>query len=366
MKKIFTILALAAVSASAFAQKTQQYMRVEFDVPMTSYDDPASGKQGTAVAAGQKDNYVYVNPTHQYLDFNVSEHPITFRTTTDNINENTYFNFNQVRNTQTYVNDVKNFFPYQTQHITKITTYSIPVETVKLLNANDTVPKEFTYAGDGNKYMVGEFTFNRLPRNVAELKTLIEPNGDGVRTHCHNPMFVAAVMYLVYPRLLDCSQDCRDMIDYLHGKFHTPKVETYGISNRSFQELCISRYTDGKGKDANGYHWNHNHLFQWFKGALPSNQYKPNGKGYGPGEEDGPYTVYVAWDNTAPMMRIGDLDAIQARFLLLNDPHITNKDDLAVVQIQPLVVGVRGTRKNGWFFHMNPETYYYKGKVQTK
>lgn len=367
MKKIFTILALAAVSASAFAQKTQQYMRVEFTVPMTSYDDPASGKTGTAVAQGQKDNYIYVNPTHQYLDFNVSEHPFSYRSTTTDYNENSYYYLDQVRNTQTYVEDTKNKYPFQVQYIKSITPYSMNVETVKLLSApSDTIPQEFTYAGDGKKYMVGEFTFNRLPRNVEELKTLIEPNGDGKRTHCHNPMFVAAVMYLIYPRLLDCSQDCRDMIDYMHGKFHTPKVETYGISNRSFQNLCISHYTDGKGKDANGYYWNHNHLFQWFKGALPSNQYMPNGdasKGYF-GQDS--YTVYVAWDTTSPMLNIGDLDAIQARFLLLCDPHITNKADLAVEQIQPLVVGCRSTKKNGWFFQLNPETYYYKGKAQTK
>lgn len=365
MKKIFTIFALAALSVSAFAQKTQQYMRVEFNVPMTSYDEPASGKQGTAVAAGMKDNYIYVNPTHQYLDFNVSEHPFSFRSTTTEYNENSAYYIDQVRNTQTYVNDTKNKYPFQVDKVKSITTYSLPVETVKLLSAPaDTVPQQFTYAGDGKKYMVGEFTFNRLPRNVAELKTLIEPNGDGKRAHCHNPMFVAAVMYLIYPRLLDCSQDCRDMIDYMHGKFHTPKVETYGISNRSFQNLCISHYTDGKGKDGNGVYWNHNHLFQWFKGALPSNQYKPNGKGYSP--EDGPFTVYVAWDNTAPLMRSGDLDAMQARFLLLCDPHITNKADLAVEQIESLVVMCRSTRKHGWFFHSNPETYYYNGKAQTK
>lgn len=363
MKKIFLALALSALTLSGFAQAQQNYVRVEFNVPMTSYDDPKSDKSGTAVAQGMKDNYIYVNPAHQYLDFNVTEHPFGYRSTTNNFNEYSYYYFKQTRNTQTYIEDTKNNYPYDVQKVTSMTTYSIPVEKVNFIsNPADTIPQKFHFIGDNKDYMVGEFTFDRLPRNVAELKTLIEPNGDGKRAHCHNPMYVAAVMYLVLPRLLDCSQDCRDMIDYLFGKFNKEKVETYGISNRTFQNICTATYNTNFGHDKSNKYWDHNHLFQFFKGALPSNQYKPNGKGYG--YDDGPYTVYVAWDNQAPVMRSGDLACQTYCFNLISDPHLTNKADLAFETPEPQKVYVRDTKKHGCFFYSNVEMYFARGKDQ--
>lgn len=363
MKKIFLTLALSALALSGFAQAQQNYVRVEFNVPMTSYDDPKSDKSGTAVASGMPNDYVYCNPAHQYLDFNVTDHPFSYRSTTNTFNEYSYYYLHQVHNTQTYVEDNTHQYKYQVDKITSMTTYSIPVETVKLLSAPaDTIPQKFHYVGDNKDYMVGEFTFNRLPRNVAELKTLIEPNGDGKRVHCHNPMYIAAVMYLVWPRLLDCSQDCRDMVDYLFGKFNKEKVETYGISNRSFQNICTATYNGNFGHDKSNKYWDHNHLFEFFKGALPSNQYKPNGKGYGC--DDGPYTVYVAWDNTAPVMRSGDLDCQVYTFNLISDPHLTDKADLAFDTPEPQKVMVRDTKKHGCFFYSNVEMYYARGKDQ--
>lgn len=367
MKKIFTTLALAALALTGFAQATQDYMRVEFNVPMTSFDNPKTDKSGTAVAQGMKDDFTYCNPMHQYLDFNVTEHPLKFRPNNkSNITTGSSYYLDQVRNTQTFVEDSTHNMPFLVDKIVSITKYSIPVETVKLLNANDTVPKEMTFIGNGKTYRIGKFTFNRLPRNVAELKTLIEPNGDGVRTHCHNQMFVAAAMYLVFPRLLDCSQDCRDMIDYLFGKFDTPNVDdTYGISNKSFQDLCISQFAGNQGKDANGV-MDHNHLFQYFEGATPANQYMPNGdasKGYF-GQDS--YTVYVAEPLQDPMLTSGDHDCYVAVFNLISNPQATSKADVAFEDPTAKSVEIRSTKKHGWYFHSKAEIYYGKGKDQKK
>lgn len=370
MKKIFTTLALAFVAMSGFAQATQKYVRVEFSVPITNFDfpeDPAK-KGKTSVASAKCDDYVYPNPLNPYLDFNVTEHPITYRTTNPtNLSESSYFYLDQVRNTQYFTEDKVNKTKYDCQNITKMTAYEIPVETVKLLNTDTAaVEMDKPYIGNNKKYKIGKFTFNRLPRNVAELKTLIEPNGKGERVGCHNPMYIAAVMYLVWPRLLDCSQDCRDMVDYLFGKFDNPRPETYGISNRSWQNLCIATYNGNKGKDANGYHWEHNKLFEYFYGAKPSNQYMPNGdmtKGY---FNQDSYTVYVAWDTTEPLMRSGDYDCTIARFLLISNPDATSKNDIAFDDPTAKVVMVRTTKHHGCYFQSNAEIYYGKGRHQTK
>ena len=140
------------------------------------------------------------------------------------------------------------------------TRYSIPVEKVELI---DSVPfTNWTFIGDNKKYNGTVFTFNRLPRNVAELKPLLEDaNGNRVEA-CNNPLFIGAVMYLVWPRLLDCSQDCRDMVDYLYGTQYSA-LNTYGIANQAFQNACISEYTSNGGKDAAGF-WLHNNVFQYY------------------------------------------------------------------------------------------------------
>ena len=49
--------------------------------------------------------------------------------------------------------------------INNITAFSIPVETVSLVDS--TATHEYKFPGDNKTYRVSEFTFNRLPRNVA-------------------------------------------------------------------------------------------------------------------------------------------------------------------------------------------------------
>ena len=361
MKKIFTTLAMAAFAMTSFAQATQQYWRVEFDMPIVS---DGSGK--TSVAAGMKDNYTYCNPEHQYLDFQANgtltakgqANPMGFRATTNQVSENSTFYLENGRtaqyNTSTNQATIEKY-PYQVDHITKITAYSIPVEKVELIDSTTT--HEYTYFGNNKTYRVAEFTFNRLPRNVAELKTLME-DGNGARVEAaKNPLFVAAVMYLVCPRLLDCSQDCRDMIDYLFGTQYT-QLNTYGISNKTFQDLCIGTFG---GVDYAGMP-THNNLFQHFAGATPSNQYKPNGKGYG--YDNGPYKVRVGWALNDPVVYSGQMKCDVANLVLFPNPDATQKDDASFDDPTAHVSKLRATNKNGWFMMDGERSYFSKGKDQ--
>jgi hypothetical protein len=193
---------------------------------------------------------------------------------------------------------------------------------------------------------------------VAELKTLME-NADGSRTAAaNNPLFVAAVMYLVYPRLLDCSQDCREMIDFLFGTQYA-QLQTTGIANVTFQDLCIAQFTGNNGKDYGG-GMQHNNLFQHFAGATPGNQYKPNGKDYW----TGPYKVRVAWDANTPMEYSAQKRAYIARLLLMPNPDAETKDQISFEDPTAHIVKLRSTNSNGWFMMDGEKIYFSKGKDQ--
>ena len=373
MKKLFTTIAMAAFAMTGFAQTAQQYFHVEFTMPIVS--DGSGG--GTSVASGMKDDYTYCNPEHQYLDFqaggnivtvgtnsprdnsgaNGTAMPMGFRSTTNSPTETSAFYLHNERTAQYNVAQGRAEvakYPYQVDRIKSISAYSIPIEKVSLIDS--TATHEITFIGDNKKYRVSEFTFNRLPRNVAELKTLME-NADGSRVAAaQNPLFVAAVMYLVWPRLLDCSQDCRDMIDYLFGAQYKA-LNTYGISNQSFQNVCIGHFN----KDANGF-YEHYQLFQFFAGATPANQYKPNGKGYG--YDNGPYKVRVAWDPNTPTEYSAQNNCTYARLLLMPNPNASVKADQSFDDPIPHVVKVRSTKNNGWFFLDGEKIYYAKGRDQ--
>ena len=367
MKKILFSIALAAAAMTATAQpltatatQTQKYHRVEFTVPIVGSNTGSN----TSVAATMKDDYTYCNPEHQYLDFPAGGNTkavgtvgnMGFRTTTGTVTENSSFYLDNGRTTWTTPgNTAKANYPYLVDKISKISAYSIPVETVKLIDS--TATHEYTYFGNNKTYRVSEFTFNRLPRNVAELKTLME-NPDGSRVEAaKNPLFVAAVMYLVCPRLLDCSQDCRDMIDFLFGTQYK-QLNTYGISNKTFQDLCIGTFG---GNDYAGFP-THNNLFQHFAGATPSNQYKPNGKGYG--YDNGPYKVRVGWALNDPITYSGQMKCDVANIDLFPNPDATNVDDASFDDPTGHAVKLRATNKNGWFMMDGERVYFSKGKDQ--
>lgn len=353
MKKLLSIFALSVVALTSSAQRYQQYFRVKFNVPTTGYQN-STGK--SPVASTMKDYFMYCNPEHDYLDFQATDNPMGFRSTTNNYNEYSSFYVANTRNTESNPADRYNY-PYTVDKIESITAYSIPVETVSLINARDTAAHSLTFVGNGKTYVGADFVFNRLPRNVAELKTLIEPNGDGVRVGCDNPLYVAAVMTLIWPRLLDCSQDCRDMADYLFGK-HYKALNTIGVSNVFFQNLCTATY--GSYVDGGGY-LEHYKLFEFFGGATPGNQYKPNGKGYGP--EDGPFKVRIVWDHV-PTEPLASKNCTLAHVLLVPNPDARSAEELAFAEIAALSVTLRSTKNNGWFMHDGLSTFIAKGHDQ--
>ena len=338
MKKIFTTLALAAFAMTSFAQATQQYFRVEFTVPITG-DKIPTGQSNNSVAATMKDSYTFCNPQNEYLDFQAGK-PMGFRsTTTTNINENSAFYLENGRTGQTP--GVVQTYPYQVDRIKKITAYSIPVETI---TCDSTTTHEYKFPYDGNTYKVAEFTFNRLPRNVAELKTLIETNGK-LNGSTNNALFVAACVVAVWPRILDCSQDCRDMLDYLAGK-HYAQLNATGISNADFQDVCISGLVS---KDYAGA-WQYNSLYGYFEGATPGNQYKANGKGYG--YDNGPYKVRVGWHLSAPLSPVGNWGGKNmAKICLFPNPAATSKSEVGFENPIMRFVELRETGKNGWFLN---------------
>ena len=370
---------MAAFAMTSFAQATQQYWRVEFTVPITGDKVPA-GQSNNSVAATMKDYYTYCNPEHDYLDFQANgtlvargngngdsgtANPMGFRSTTTNYNENSAFYLENGRTAQynTSTNQVAiEKYPYQVDKIKSITAYSIPVEKVELI---DSVPfTGYIYPGNPNHKENGElgyngtvFTFNRLPRNVAELKTLME-NADGSRVEAaKNPLFVAAVFYLVCPRLLDCSQDCRDMMDYLFGTQYSA-LNTYGIANQTFQNWCTATFGQ---KDSGGYQ-EHNKIFQHFAGATPGNQYKPNGKGYG--YDNGPYKVRVVWARASAITHSGQMNADVATVLCMPNPDAQTAGDQSFDNPDAHTVKLRSTNQNGWFLTDGEKSYFSKGKDQ--
>ncbi len=362
MKKIFSTFAMALVALTSMAQKNQQYFRVEFDVPVSNEGKTYSGSN-TSVSATMKDNYVYCNPEHEYLDFQATDNPMFFRTTNpSNVSETSSFYIGNKRTTQSGMGTEN--YPYLLDHITKISAYSIPVEkitvdsteTYRLNEGDPRFPGDYPTSPSHKYYDVADFTFNRMPRNVAELKTLLEDeNGKRVKA-CDNPLFMAAVCYFIWPRLLDCSQDCRDMWDYMYGK-HYEALNTSGIANQTFQNACISQYV---GKDAAGV-YSHNKAFQHFGGATPSNHYKPNGKDYGP---EGPFVVRVGWDVKDPLTYSGEKQCYVASMLLFPNPTTQDRGEIAFDYPVGHVVKFRSTKTSGWFLMDGEKSYYSKGKDQ--
>ena len=186
MKKLFTTIVMAAIAMSAFSQAYQQYFRVEFNCPIT-----ADGSGKTSV--GQMgDSYTYCNPEHNVIvngekhgwiliqgggNLTAYDEPagnLTFRPQTANISNSTAFFLENGRYGQ---GGAKANWAYQLESstwgtvINNITAFSIPVEKVSLIDS--TATHEYKFPGDNKTYRVSEFTFNRLPRNVAELKTLV-------------------------------------------------------------------------------------------------------------------------------------------------------------------------------------------------
>ena len=143
--------------------------------------------------------------------------------------------------------------------IKQVTAYNQPIKTITVSSSRE--PSEV----EGVKKIT--YTFNALPRNIEELKTL-EVND---REYFKSPHFVTALFICCLNRLPDNSTDTWEMINYL--RTHTATVGEDNIMkmfNDDIQNI-VQHLLD---PDDNGFP-SVNGLRSYFAGSSPDNQYTP-------------------------------------------------------------------------------------------
>ena len=244
MKKLFSTLALAFVTVAVSAQSVT-YFRVQFSENL---------EQVKTYAA---DGKTFFNPAYDYLDFKGSL-PFTHGSLSGNVDANAYYYIGNAPNDKTRFTLAKTD---GTLAIKKVSAYSQPVQTITVTE------EESTYAKNGKKQFT--YTFNALPRNIEELKTLEVDN----RKYFESQYFVTALFICCLNRIADNSADAWEMINYL--RTHTATVGQNGISyvsNADMQNIVQSNLV---GKDSNGFPVV-NGLRSFFAGATPENLYTPS------------------------------------------------------------------------------------------
>lgn len=143
--------------------------------------------------------------------------------------------------------------------IKQVTAYNQPIKTITVSSSRE--PSEV----EGVKKIT--YTFNALPRNIEELKTL-EVND---REYFKSPHFVTALFICCLNRLPDNSTDTWEMINYL--RTHTATVGEDNITKvyNSDTQNIVQHLLD---PDGNGFP-SVNGLRSYFAGSSPDNQYKP-------------------------------------------------------------------------------------------
>lgn len=244
MKKTFLTMTLAIATVAVYAQQSVNYFRVQFSENL---------EQVKTYAA---DGKTFFNPAYDYLDFKGSL-PFTHGSLSGNVDENAYYYIGKAPNDRTRFQLAKTDGSLA---IKKVTAYSQPVQTITVSS------EEGTYAVNGKKQVT--FTFNALPRNIEELKTLEVDN----RKYFESQYFVTALFICCLNRIADNSADAWEMINYL--RTHTATVGMNGInvvSNLDMQNIVQSNLV---GKDSNGFPVV-NGLRSFFAGATPENLYTP-------------------------------------------------------------------------------------------
>lgn len=244
MKKTFLTMTLAIASVAVYAQQSVNYFRVQFSENL---------EQVKTYAA---DGKTFFNPAYDYLDFKGSL-PFTHGSLSGNVDENAYYYIGKAPNDRTRFQLAKTDGSLA---IKKVTAYSQPVQNITVTS------EEGTYAVNGKKQVT--FTFNALPRNIEELKTLEIDN----RKYFESQYFVTALFICCLNRIADNSADAWEMINYL--RTHTATVGMNGInvvSNLDMQNIVQSNLV---GKDTNGFPVV-NGLRSFFAGATPENLYTP-------------------------------------------------------------------------------------------
>jgi len=243
MKKMLLTLALSAATAAVMAQQSVTYFRVQFSENL---------EQVKTYAA---DGKTFFNPAYDYLDFKGSL-PFTHGSLSGNVDANAYYYIGNSPSDRTRFQLAKTDGSLA---IKKVSAYSQPVETI-------TVTSEESEYKEGKKQVT--FTFNALPRNIEELKTLEVNN----REYFESQYFVTALFIACLNRIADNSADAWEMINYL--RTHTATVGQNGISlvsNLDMQNIVQSNLV---GKDTNGFPVV-NGLRSFFAGSSPENLYTP-------------------------------------------------------------------------------------------
>lgn len=229
-------MALTIAAATVSAQSVT-YFRVQFSENL---------EQVKTYAA---DGKTFFNPAYDYIDFKGTL-PFTHGSKSGNVDENAYFYIGNTPNDKTAFTLAKTD---GTLAIKKVSAYSQPIQTI-------TVSSEEGTWTNGKKQVT--FTFNALPRNIEELKTLEVDN----RKYFESQYFVTALFICCLNRIADNSADAWEMINYL--RTHTTTVGMNGISlvsNLNMQQVAQS---DLVGKDTNGYPVV-NGLRSFFAGSSP-------------------------------------------------------------------------------------------------
>ena len=247
MKKILLSLTLAVVSLTASAQTSVSYFRVQFSENLEQVKQYAA------------DGTIFFNPAYDYLDFKGSL-PFTHSSLSGNIDANTYYYIGNTPQDRTRFTLAKTDGSLA---IKKVSAYSQPIETITMEKSEKKNFSQYDSNPEGYTY-----TFNALPRNIEELKTLEVYN----REYFEDPYFVTALVVCCLNRIADNSADTWEMINYL--RTHTATVGQNGIdvvSNQEMQQIVSSNLV---GKDSNGFP-KVNGLRSFFEGSAPDNLYTP-------------------------------------------------------------------------------------------
>ena len=202
------------------------------------------------------DGFTFFNPAYDYLDFKYS---LPF--TDSNLSGEPASEYYYYIGTGPDPKERTRFAIAKTDGslaIKKIWAYNQPVKFITVstngLSEENAGKRTITY------------TFNALPRNIEELKTLEVNN----REYFKSPHFVTALFICCLNRITDNSADAWNMINYL--RTHTATVGENNIMKVSnvVMEDIVQQLLDN---DVNGYPVS-NGLRSYFAGSSPSNRYE--------------------------------------------------------------------------------------------
>jgi len=313
MKKTIFALALTLATTAAMAQQSVTYFRVQFSENLEK------------VKVYAADGKTFFNPAYDYLDFKDAL-PFTHGSLSGNVDEYAYYYIGNSPTDRTNFGLAKNDGSLA---IKKVSAYSQPIETITVSE------EEGTYT-NGQKQVT--FTFNALPRNIEELKTLEVEN----RKYFESQYFVTALFICCLNRIADNSADAWEMINYL--RTHTATVGKNGInlvSNVDMQNIVQSNLV---GYDSNG-NPKVNGLRSFFAGSSPENLYTPST----------PYKVTVV-EAAADPITTGNDGVVYAKLHVISSGADTPQGPLTL----------RKTNNHGWLLWDGEKTFTMDKKDQTE